>query len=180
MRKFNKVTFSLHTTAKPGKEKISTSTPKVKWELKIKNFNVLILWVAKIQAFQKRHGRAIPGRVNLANNQIGENIHFSFRGWPYVTRYSVFNILPKWFYSKIVLKKVLLEWWDLPINQISDWSEHFNFFRKIAIFTQKINIIFIIHIYLFKNRKKVEILKIRKICPRSILTNFGGNRTIEK
>ena len=40
---------------------------------------------------------------------------------------------------KMVLKKFVLESSDLPTNQISDKSEHFKFFRKIAIFTQNIS-----------------------------------------
>ena len=39
----------------------------------------------------------------------------------------------------MVLRKLVLEWSDLPTNQISDKSEHFKFFRKIAIFTQNIS-----------------------------------------
>ena len=40
---------------------------------------------------------------------------------------------------KMVLNKFVLEWSNLPTNQISDKLEHFQFFRKIAIFTKNIS-----------------------------------------
>ena len=40
---------------------------------------------------------------------------------------------------KIVLKKFVLKWSHQPINKISEKSVRFQFFRKIAIFTQNIS-----------------------------------------
>ena len=49
----------------------------------------------------------------------------------------------------------ILKWSNLSINQISDKSEHFQFFRKLAIFTQNISQNSLYLKFFEENEKKV-------------------------